>query len=461
MPLTANGVTYAWQELTKRAGLIDPDTLLLNYGDPASAPSDRPVVTVVPCPADAAQTLLSLPPHNLDWVPVTSALPPQAQLPFQDPIPVLFWGKNCATPSHPFVTRLSSRHVVFYADIIAATFFMLTRWEETITPERDMHGRFSAISSAAYRQGFLTRPIVDEYALILRAWLQMLLPNWQPRQQYFRIEISHDVDHIRRFRHLNNVLRTFANNLGHLSPQKAWLTITQAIMEALYPQRAAFYQNIFSLATLSQTYRTNNTFYFMAASPGPLDNEYEIASPHLKACIQQLLEWNFTIGLHPSYHTLNSPTKLRQEKYHLDKILPQPIDKARQHYLRFETPASWNHYCEAGLRHSANMAYYNHEGFRCGTCHPFTPFDHHQDQPIPLTEHPLIIMDKTLQNYRRLTPRQSLECIQSYANRCRKVEGCFSLLWHNGHSDINWSPLSYLYVRTLQNLSSLQTGASS
>lgn len=460
MHLTPNAISYAWQQLTRRAGLTDPDAITLNYGDPASAPTTQQVVTIIPCAPSAGEALLQLPPDSLDWIPGAETVPPHEYLPFPDPIPILFWGESKTESSPPFAARISRKHIVFYADIIAATFFMLTRWEETITPNRDEHERFPATASVAYEQGFLTRPIVDEYALILRAWLQVLLPNWQPRRGHFFIDISHDIDHVRRFRHWGNALRTLVGDLWtRRAPRAAWRTATQAIIEGLNPRKAAYYQHIYALATQSQrNHIENSTFYLMTAPPGRLDNEYYITAPYVQTCIQQLLAWGFSIGLHPSYGTFNNPARLRQEKVRLDRAIPQATSHARQHYLRFAAPDSWQHYCQAGLQHSANMTYHDREGFRCGTCHPFSPFDRERDQPLPLTEHPLIIMDKTLQNYRSLTPKQSLERIRYYALRCQQVEGCFSLLWHNGHRDPDWLPEASLYTEVLQYLVALQGG---
>ena len=49
---------------------------------------------------------------------------------------------------------------------------LLSRWEETVLTGRDAHGRLPFSDSVAHRQGFLDRPLVDEYALILREWLK-------------------------------------------------------------------------------------------------------------------------------------------------------------------------------------------------------------------------------------------------------------------------------------------------
>ncbi len=45
-------------------------------------------------------------------------------------------------------------------DIFGSAFFMLTRYEEVVKPDKDEHDRFPATSSLAYQENFLERPII-------------------------------------------------------------------------------------------------------------------------------------------------------------------------------------------------------------------------------------------------------------------------------------------------------------
>ena len=83
----------------------------------------------------------------------------------EDNIPILF-GDNEFTES--------SSEVLIGNDILAASFFMLTRWEEHVNKERDKHERFPASESLAYKFSFLERPIVNEYVEFLWVLLQKL-----------------------------------------------------------------------------------------------------------------------------------------------------------------------------------------------------------------------------------------------------------------------------------------------
>ena len=46
-------------------------------------------------------------------------------------------------------------------DILAASFYLLSRYEEYLPHVKDLHGRFPPRESMAYRHGFLRKPLVD------------------------------------------------------------------------------------------------------------------------------------------------------------------------------------------------------------------------------------------------------------------------------------------------------------
>ncbi len=430
----------------------------MHYAKPDQVHPNRPGIIVVPCSDAAWWALLERAPRGLDWLPANEVAPRGAQLPFDDPIPVLFWGEGYEDGCKPFAELRPDGIVVFYADITAAAFFMLSRWEETVMPARDQHERFPATASVAYKQRFLDRPIVDEYALILRQWLKVLLPGWQPQTRRFTVKLSHDIDHVRRFDNPYQAIRTFVGDLlKRRSLRCAWQTGLEAITETLSPQRASYFQGIYDLAELSQQHGINsNAFYFMAAEPGPFANQYDPASPLLRRCIEDLRERGFEVGLHAGYETFDNPEKLAWEKARLDAILGETRYGGRQHYLRFRVPNTWRHWEQVGLSYDSTMTYADHEGFRCGTCHPFQPFDVEQDRQLDLLEVPLIVMDGTLRDYRGMTPDQGEAHILELARRCQQVEGTFTLLWHNSSLDGEWRVWAEMYRRIVEMLAGMQ-----
>lgn len=466
-PLSREAVAYTWRQMAQRAGVTRGDSFRTGfegldvpvyYARPEQVPVDRPSTIVVPCSDSAWWALLERTPHSLDWLPASEVVPRAVQLPFDNPVPVLFWGEGYEDSNRLFAEQRKDGSVIFYVDIIATTFFMLSRWEETVVPIRDEHERFPGMASVAYRQGFLDRPVVDEYALILREWLKALLPGWEPKQRPFSVKLSHDVDNISRFPNWYAALRTLCGDLlKRRSPRRAWQTGVEATVQMVAPDRTSYFQGIRSLAKLSHEYGIgDDAFFFMAAEPGPLENDYDPASPLMKRCIEDLREHGFEIGFHAGYHTLNDPDRLVEEKARLDAVLGETRYGGRQHYVRFQVPNTWRHWEQAGLSYDSTLIYADHEGFRCGTSHPFRPFDVEQNRELDLWEWPLIVMDTTLceRKYRGLTSEQGETRILELARRCQQVEGTFTLLWHNSSLDEEWRPWVEVYQRVVSLLAS-------
>lgn len=447
-------VNYTIHQLLARAG-TDSDVLFLSvhYGE-FSTLSDGPCVVVQPCSSAAWSTLLERAPDTLHCIPASKVVPPGANLPFDSFIPVLFWGTGYEEGNKPFAELLSDGTVVFYADIIATTFFMLSRWEETVVLDLDEHARFPATSSVAYKQGFLDQPIVDQYALILREWLKVLLPGWEPKPRQFSVKLSHDVDQIRRFPNWYTTLLTLGGDLlKRRSSRWAWNTARDALAQVVAPAQTDYVRGIHYLADLSRSHNLDNdAFYFMADGHGPLGCGYDPTSSVVKKCIEDVRRQGFEIGFHPSYNTFQNPTQLAEEKARMDAALGETRYGGRQHFLRFQVPDTWRHWEQVGLTYDSTMTYADHEGFRCGTCHPFRPFDVEQNREIDLWEVPLIVMDGTLRNYRKLTAEQGEVRILEMARRCKQVEGTFTLLWHNSSLDREWLPWARTYQQVVETL---------
>jgi hypothetical protein len=454
--LSEEAAAYACRQILSRAGLnckIPP--VSFSYGDRLCPSTDKPQIIVRPCAPKAFKTLLGQEKVKLCWLPSKETVPLGMRLPFDDQLPVPFWGKGIEEGSQPFAQLGPDNSVIFNADIIACTFFFLSRWEETVIDTRDEHQRFPALASFAFKNNFIDRPIVDEYALILNRWLQLLLPNWRPRPNKFSIKISHDIDYVRRIPgRINGMRKVGADLLKHRNPKQAWRTAIDNMKDIFYPRSAPYFRRIYYLADLAREHGLKNSFYFMTAKPNRLNSDYNVTSSLLRRCIYDLVHRGFEIGLHTSYQACCNSDKLLAEKLKLDELLGKSDCGGRQHFLRFKVPDTWRNYEKAGLVHDATMGYADHEGFRCGTCHPFRPFDIEKNREMTIWELPLIVMDATLRQYRKLTPAQGEAQILRLAEKCKRVGGIFTLLWHNSSLDGEWGQWQDIYQRVVSVLSS-------
>lgn len=443
---TPNAIRYAWRQLAQRAGISSLEEVGIPtfYGSPEEARFASPGIIVRRCADSTWAEILFAPENSLPRRKTREVLPTGASLPFQNDIPLLF-----GDSSKQFAEHLPNGSILFNSDILAATFFMLSRWEETLGVARDVHGRFTAAQSVAYKQRFLDIPIIDQYALILREWIKLLKPDWQPAVSRFKIKLTHDIDRPWRYAGTDGYFRALGSALlhGDVSGARAHAAFVRRIFSKT---RDPFYTSIYTLGEISCRFGLQSNFYFMAAKRGEYQNGYDPALLH--SCFQALLKDGHTIGLHPGYFTLNKITELQAEKQKLEAALGQPVTEGRQHYLRFQVPHTWRHWAQAGLKVDSTMGYADHEGFRCGTCHPYTPFDVERDEEMDLLEVPLIVMDGTLFSYRKFSPSEAKAKMIQIANRCAEAGGTFTLLWHNSSLDFEWNMWRQVYMEALEEI---------
>ncbi len=456
--LTPNAIAYTRREIARRAGLeisgVSEDPfkkagMQLVYGLPDDKHPSAPAVYISPCASQAWEELLDKPQASLDWMELDRVLPAGHNLPFDYQIPVLLWGES--VKSHDvFIERTPEGSIIFHADILAAAFFMLSRWEESVTTDRDSHDRFPATSSVAYRQGFLDIPVIDAYAFILRTWLQVVYPQWKPQKNTFNVLLSHDIDQIGEYFPIFpfGIRRFLKDMVFHTSKMLDMFkkTLTGTWIDP-------FTYGVCQLAQASEDIGLHSEFYLMAVNtPNKFDEGYSISNPLARQIIATIQKFGYEIGFHPSYYTFDHPEMFHIEKSRLENAIGVSLRGGRQHYLRADFPKTWRVWEQAGFEYDHSMTYAGHEGFRAGTCHPFQTFNHQEDRFMNLTEIPLIAMDGTLKQYRNMTIEEARQRIIELAKRCQAVEGIFSLLWHNKSLSGEWQSWGEMYLALLPEL---------
>lgn len=137
----------------------------------------------------------------------TSASIPQLPLKEIHGVPLLFGSSKEEWKGNTWVV---------HADIIASTFFLISRYEEMMNRElRDEHGRFPGKESLPYRAGFIDRPIVDEYRKILHRWLRQTRMDVPAIGKTFKqIYLTHDVDAPTLYRSWKGLIRSIRDGRG-------------------------------------------------------------------------------------------------------------------------------------------------------------------------------------------------------------------------------------------------------
>jgi hypothetical protein len=262
--------------------------------------------------------------------------------------------------------------------------------------------------------------------------------------------LSHDIDLVRNFRSVRSGVRLAAGELLKKgAPRRAAVAALRVLQDLRDSGQGTPYANISRLAAISLERGLRGTFNFMAAVPSELDGDYMLCQSNIVAAARHLAAHGFTIGFHPGYGTYKDVSRLVEEASRFEDVFGVRPTVGRQHYLRFAAPTTWRHWEEAGLRVDSTVGFADRVGFRCGTCHPYYPFDLAENRRLEVLEVPLIVMDVTLRGYERLTTTEAVSRVTQFAQTCRRVEGDLTLLWHNSSFGDSWEGWDSAYREML------------
>jgi hypothetical protein len=306
---------------------------------------------------------------------------------------------------------------------------MLTRWEEYVNKTRDKHNRFPAYESVAYKFNFLDRPVVNEYVEMLWNMLKFLGISQKRKEKKFELVLTHDVDVPYMWKSWKQVLRV---SVGDILKRKNFNLAFKRIKEYFLIKRGKIkdpFDTFDWLMDKSEAIGVKSRFYFMSGGVTNFDNRYKINDKRIVKLIEKVKKRGHIIGFHGSYNSYNNFEQFKKEKELLEKISNQKIVEGRQHYLRFEVPATWQIWEDNGMEIDSTCGYADREGFRCGTGDEFSVFNILSRKKLKLKERPLVVMDCTLFDYNNYNYEHAKKII----DKMQKYTHTFTVLWHNSY----------------------------
>ena len=309
----------------------------------------------------------------------------------------------------------------FQFDIFAASFYLLSRYEEYLPHEKDIYGRYSHENSLAFKNNFLHKPLINIWINDLTLRLKTAFENIIFHPPVFKAILTYDIDIAWSYQH-----KGFFRNIGGFikNPGLERLSVMLRIKKDPF-DAYDFIDKLHEQKQLSVLY-----FFLVADNVSKYDKNI---SPN-KASMRELIKVHsnkYPIGLHPSWKSNNNITILKKEKAYLEEIANKQILNSRQHYIQFSLPDSFEKLIEAGINNDFSMGYGSTNGFRASFAGSFYWYNLAAEKMTRLKLFPFCFMDANSHYEQHQNTKDAFAELMHYKNECEKVNGLFISIFHN------------------------------
>jgi hypothetical protein len=313
-------------------------------------------------------------------------------------------------------------------DLFAATFYLISRYEEYLPHQKDQYGLFAHQQSVAFKEGFLQQPLVNIWLEDFRRLLKEKFADIDLPDNRFQFLPTYDIDIAWAYKYkgfkthsgavLNSVFK------GRLGAARERIRVVKGKVQDPYDAYEWMEQ-------LHHQYALHPVYFFLVAEErGKYDRNIDIYVPEFQQLIKHIAG-NNTIGVHPSWCSGEHKAQLPKEKKWLETISHQPIHSSRQHYLRFDLPHTFERLLECGIKHEYSMGYGSVNGFRASIATPYNWYDLAKEEATTLLVHPFCFMDAVAKVDEDLTPEQAFDALLYFYTAIKEVNGTMITIWHN------------------------------
>jgi hypothetical protein len=306
-------------------------------------------------------------------------------------------------------------------DIFAASFYLLTRYEEYLPHTKDEYGRFPHTASLAHRVGFLNKPLVQIWIADLAKKLQTVFTEISFKHPSFRFIPTYDIDIAYSFKG-----KGWLRNVGGFlkSPSLSRVAVLVGLQKDPYDVYQLLHE-LHSKHTMSAVY-----FFLVAANRGQYDKNISPYSFRMWRLFKQHAK-KYTVGIHPSWKSYGNVNAILKEKKILESATDKTITLSRQHYIRLNLPETYEQLIDAGITQEYSMGYGSINGFRASVAAPFFWYNLAKENTTPLRIFPFCWMDANSFYEQQQDANTSLSELQYYLQECQAVNGQMITIVHN------------------------------
>ena len=271
-------------------------------------------------------------------------------------------------------------------DIFAASFYLLSRYEEYLPHVKDSLGRFPYTESLGWKHNFLQQPVVDDWAFLFWESLLSNFPDLVRKKGAF--EVKAIIEAKRPFEFLyRGFLRTAVGYLGDLYKLKFGRIIWRS--QVLLGLRKDPYDTFKWIIKLSKSSPTQVVLFFLLGEGYTFRETLKTNRLGYVNLIKYVADY-LEIGLILSFHWLSDLTQLMSEKEQLSSHTHREVESTYNDRQLVKLPEVYRNLIEAGVTRDYSMYYFDQFGFRAGSCRPYLFYDLEYEVKTPLELMPVV-----------------------------------------------------------------------
>ena len=333
-------------------------------------------------------------------------------------------------------------------DLFAAIFYLISRYEEYLTNELDIYGRFDHKNSIAYKNNFLTIPLVNLWIIDLAERLSIK----STVKQFPLFLPTYDIDIAYCYKY-----QSIVKNVGGFFKTLIKGDIDQVIEQAnVYSGKAKDPFDTYDwLNKLHAEYNLSPIYFFLLAQKrGLYDKNINPTSNGMQSLIKEHAK-NYSVGIHPSWQSGDEESLLTQEIELLKSTINGKCIISRQHYIRMTLPQTYRLLIKNGIKEDYSMGYGSINGFRASVASPFYWYDLEKEEITNLLIHPFCYMDANSYFEQHLSAEEAGKELEYYYTLVKKVGGQMITIFHNHFltDQPQWKPWKEMYERFLKVMS--------
>ncbi len=311
-------------------------------------------------------------------------------------------------------------------DIFAATFYLLTRYEEYLPHVKDNLGRFPATESIGYTNNFLEDPVVDIWAFKFKKILLEKYIDLQFDEKKFNIMPVVSVAQTFAYKN-KGVLRSIGGGIRDLWRLKLD-EFTDRIKVSLGLKKDP-YDTFDFIIDLQKNKKRKSKVLFGLGDYSNYEKNVGYNRPEHHTIIKHIADY-IDIGLKVSYEAVGSLSILKKEKQRIENILNRRLEYSICSFFKIKLPEAYRNFIELEIGEDYSMGYSGYSGFRAGTCTPFMFYDLDYEVQTPLVIYSFCFVNQGIQEEFQNEESVKNEII-GYIEKIKKVNGIFIPIFSN------------------------------